>query len=282
MAVNPNQSTDKASFKRTLAVSKHIIAVAGAGLSAASGIPTFQGAGNLWRSYKVRSLGTPKAFARNPSRGWQFYHSRRETASLAEPNVAHIALAEFSLPSVREAIAPGSTFTLITQNIDGLSRIALDAQPPLLEMHGRLFEVLCTSKACKYAELDYTSPLAPALAGTEFMEKELKIKRSELPRCKRCGALVRPGVVWWGETPRFLDEIEELVLKADLCLVVGTSSTVYPAAGYAATVQEHGGKVAVFNLNRSEGDEEADFLFLGPCEETLPDALGLEIPNALA
>ncbi|KAI0035571.1 DHS-like NAD/FAD-binding domain-containing protein [Vararia minispora EC-137] len=306
MAINPNQSTDMASFKRTLAASKHIIAVAGAGLSAASGIPTFRGAGGLWRSHNATSLATPEAFAGDPSRCWQFYHYRRETASRAKPNAAHTALAEFSLPSVRESIVPGSTFTLITQNVDGLSRIALDAatrkaatpeqpapasessppavaaQPPLLEMHGRLFEVVCTSGACKHAELDYASPLAPALAGTECLELEKRIERSDLPRCKKCGALARPGVVWFGETPQFLDEIEELVLKADLCLVVGTSSTVYPAAGYAAAVQEHGGKVAVFNLDRSEGDGEADFLFLGPCAETLPDALGLQKPSTLA
>ena len=81
--------------------------------------------------------------------------------------------------------------------------------------------------------------------------------------------------MWFGEMPVHLDEIDDLVDKADLCLVVGTSSTVYPAAGYAAMVQDNGGKVAVFNLDRSEGDEDADYLFLGPCEETLPEALGL-------
>ncbi|VDC06899.1 unnamed protein product [Peniophora sp. CBMAI 1063] len=277
-----------AEFRKALASSKHIIAVAGAGLSAASGIPTFRGAGGLWRTHDAMSLATPEAFRKNPSRVWQFYHYRRETALKAQPNAAHHALAAFSLPSVRSLIAPNATFTLITQNVDGLSTRAMEtalssqtATPhphtdKMLEMHGRLFEVQCTEKRkCGHAELDFNSPLVPALAGTESTAEEANIEQKDLPRCKKCGALARPGVVWFGEVPRYMDKIEELVQDADLCLVVGTSSTVYPAAGYAQDVQGHGGKVAVFNLDRSQGDEEADFLFLGGCEQTLPEALGL-------
>ncbi|EPQ59536.1 DHS-like NAD/FAD-binding domain-containing protein [Gloeophyllum trabeum ATCC 11539] len=288
---------DMASFSRVLSKSKHIIAVAGAGLSAASGIPTFRGAGGFWRKYDAISLATPEAFRNNPSRVWQFYHYRREKALQCEPNPAHMALAAFSNKQIREVLAPRSTFTLITQNVDGLSRRALDSipssvpgididagaidsQPVLLEMHGRLFDVVCTSSACGHRELNFTSPIVPALAGTEkFVEAadiEPEIPTTDLPRCSKCGALARPGVVWFGEVPHYLDVISKLVDKADLCIVVGTSSTVYPAAGYASEVQDHGGKVAVFNLDRSEGDEDADFLFLGPCEKTLPAALGLK------
>jgi len=195
-----------------------------------------------------------------------------------------------------------SSFTLITQNIDGLSQQALDqqvhketdntrpndsslfnsnhpSQPPLYEMHGRLFEIICTKKRCEHVTFNTNSPIAPALAGTESdvagSQIENVIQLEDLPRCEKCGSLARPGVVWFGERPRYLREIDKLVSKADLCLVIGTSSTVYPAAGYASEVQDHGGKVAVFNLERSDGDEDADFLFLGPCEETLPKALGV-------
>ncbi|KAL5527114.1 hypothetical protein ACEPAG_5905 [Sanghuangporus baumii] len=294
------QSSDMDAFRHELKKSKHIIAVAGAGLSAASGIPTFRGAGGFWRRFDATSLATPGAFKRDPSRVWQFYHYRREKARAASPNAAHRALAQLSIPSFRNTItAPESTFTLITQNVDGLSTRALDAalkrlpeaekevaeaaakeQPLLLEMHGRLFEVRCTSETCTYAEWNDDSPICPALAETEALVDadsiEPTIPEADLPRCKKCGALARPAIVWFGEEPWFLDTIDELVAKANMCLVVGTSSHVYPAAGYAAEVRLHGGKVAVFNLERSQGDGRADYLFLGPCEETLPKAFGID------
>lgn len=152
----------------------------------------------------------------------------------------------FSFPSVRKVIAPGATFTLITQNVDGLSRRALTqvaaSKPDLadevdsvvnggsmLEMHGRLFDLMCTSVACGHREQNLSSPVCPALAGTENVfardEPEPQIDEKDLPRCKKCGSLARPGVVWFGEMPWFLDEIDGLVDKADLCIVVGTSST---------------------------------------------------------
>ncbi|THH12625.1 hypothetical protein EW146_g7520 [Bondarzewia mesenterica] len=291
---------DMTSFSSVLASSKHIIAVAGAGLSAASGIPTFRGAGGMWRKYDAMNLATPEAFAKNPSRVWQFYHYRRERALITRPNTAHIALALFSIPSFQHQLAPESTFTLITQNVDGLSQIASQEihsslklanetgapaageQPQLIEMHGRLFDVVCTSKSCGHRELDFRSPVCPALAGTEKLVEagamEPSISKADLPCCKNCGALARPGVVWFGEMPHDLKIVDRLVSKADLCLVVGTSSTVYPAASYAEEVRNHGGKVAVFNLNRSDGDDDADFLFLGPCKELLPKALPFQIP----
>ncbi|TFY83847.1 hypothetical protein EWM64_g174 [Hericium alpestre] len=288
------------SFAPVLASAKHIIAVAGAGLSAASGIPTFRGAGGMWRKYDAMSLATPKAFRDDPSRVWQFYHYRREKALAARPNSAHVGLAMLSIPHFRHQVAPNSTFTLITQNVDGLSEVASreiestlesmsipwkpepNEQPRLLEMHGRLFDVVCTSKTCGHREHNRQSPICPALAGTEALVEagavEPDIPESDLPRCKRCGALARPGVVWFGEIPHHVPEINRLVEEADLCLVVGTSSTVYPAASYAYEVKANGGQVAVFNLDRSEGDEDADFLFLGPCEETLVQVLRFGMP----
>ncbi|EMD41050.1 hypothetical protein CERSUDRAFT_111620 [Gelatoporia subvermispora B] len=289
-------SSDMSAFTEVLKRSKNIIAVAGAGLSAASGIPTFRGTGGMWRKYDAMSLATPEAFHANPSRVWQFYHYRREKALSAQPNAAHLALAAFSVPSLRHQISPDASFTLITQNVDGLSQRSLNSvvatkpvlgeelqatsQPVMLEMHGRLFDVVCTARGCGHRSLDFSSPICAALAGTEeLVEKgviEPEIPLEDLPRCSKCGALARPGVVWFGEQPHHMDAIIKLVDEADLCLVVGTSSTVYPAAGFASEVQDHDGNVAVFNLDRSEGDETADFLFLGPCEETLPKALGLD------
>ncbi len=190
-------------------------------------------------------LATPEAFKANPSLVWQFYHYRRESALKAKPNAAHKAIAEFTIPSVRNAIVPDSTFTLITQNVDGLSQVALDEvmlkypdeatpapneQPRILEMHGRIFDVLCTSDICDHIEFNKASPICEALKGTEELidkqSMDTAISLSSLPTCKSCDELSRPGVVWFGEEPLYLEKIEELVAKADLCLVVGTSSTV--------------------------------------------------------
>jgi len=157
-------------------------------------------------------------------------------------------------------------------------------QPKMLEIHGRLFDLVCSSDTCEYREFNLDSPISATLARTEhLLEKGVMdpdIPVSDLPHCPKCNELARPGVVWFGEIPQHLDEIDELVDKADLCLVVGTSSKVYPAAGYATQVRKNGGKVAVFNIDRSDGDKHADFLFLGPCEETLPQALGLTTSKA--
>jgi len=251
----------------------------------------------MWRKFDAISLATEEAFYDNPSRVWQFYHYRREKANSCKPNLAHYALARFSLPSFRSQLGlpEDSTFTLITQNVDGLSKRALDEtlspdalvgisedqdHPPMIEMHGRINDVRCSSSKCKHVDWNPASPICPALNGTEkFIDEDVtkEIPEEDLPRCSKCNALGRPGVVWFGETPIGLEKIDELVEEADLCLVIGTSSTVYPAAGYAAEVQEQGGKIAVFNLDRSEGDDDADFLFLGPCEETLPKCIGVEL-----
>lgn len=299
-------SASESEFQDAVRKAKCIIVVAGAGLSAASGIPTFRGAGGLWRSVDAMSLATPEAFEANPSFCWQFYHYRRETALKCAPNDAHRVLAQLSIPKTLKKIAPNATsYDLITQNVDGLSPRALreleaeimeargedrpaKSERPRLdsitEMHGKLFEVKCSSDDCNWAVEDYTMPLCPALGATSnelediqggIENTEKSIDEKDLPRCAKCGALARPGVVWFGETPRYMSEINQKVFRADLCLVIGTSSTVWPAAGFALRVRRHGGKVAVFNLDRSEHDEDADFLFLGPCDTTLRSALGI-------
>ena len=167
-------------------------------------------------------------------------------ARRASPNAAHYALACLSLPSIRHQLAPDSTFTLITQNVDGLSARALNttltsapssdrasstpAHPHMLEMHGRVFDVKCWSEDCDHVQWDDRSPICEALRGTEELVDagvvEPVVDEKDLPHCTKCGSLARPGVVWFGEIPAHLDVIHRLVDDADLCLVVGTSSTV--------------------------------------------------------
>ncbi|QRW14547.1 NAD-dependent histone deacetylase SIR2 [Ceratobasidium sp. AG-Ba] len=294
-------SGDITAFSNALKQSKRIIIVAGAGLSTASGIPTFRGAGGYWRSFEATKLATPEAFNANPSLVWQFYHYRREKVFSCQPNDAHRVIARFLRPEYRKSIAPLATkCTLITQNVDGLSVRAQDeltaAHPPasasesgdIIEMHGRLIDTICTS--CRDRRANTRSPICTALGGTEarteaIMDEEGKrvpeatIPVEDLPRCEKegCGGLLRPAVVWFGESIPGLDVIYELVEAADLCLVVGTSSVVYPAAGFSEVVKQNGGKVAVFNIEAPEATEDADFWFAGPCEETLGKALGITL-----
>ncbi|KAJ7103142.1 DHS-like NAD/FAD-binding domain-containing protein [Mycena belliarum] len=262
-------STDAAEFQRILRTSKHIVAIAGAGLSAASGIPTFRSGGGLWQTHDVTKLATPQAFAADPVLVWRFYHARRRAILAAAPNAAHYALAVLALPAYRAAVAPDARYTLVTQNVDSLStRAHREVPSPILEMHGRLLDTLCTG--CGHTEHTTADPLCPALGEAD---DATPIAIEQLPHCLRCGALLRPGVVWFDEIPHHLRAINALVEKADLCLVVGTSSTVYPAAGYAHEIAENGGTVAVFNSERTDDDDFAHFFFVGPCEETLPRVL---------
>lgn len=137
-----------------------------------------------------------------------------------------------SEPERLKEIAPAAKFTLVTQNVDGLSVQAFRTaypttreEPQIFEMHGRLFETICT--ACGDRKPNFDSPICPALAGMEnVLEDEIEIPLERLPRCHKCAGLLRPGVVWFDEVPLHLREIGRVVDDADLALVVGTSSTV--------------------------------------------------------
>ncbi|KAG9120827.1 hypothetical protein FRC07_003525 [Ceratobasidium sp. 392] len=293
-------SSDITAFRAALQRCKHIIIVAGAGLSSASGIPTFRGAGGYWRSFEATSSIT----IAEKSKRLNVPVSTDRVFS-CKPNNAHYVIARLLRHEYRQPIAPlANHCTLITQNVDGLSIRAREelaaSDPPnanstssqasdnIIEMHGRVVDTICTR--CKDRRSNTQSPICPALAGTEtrteaIMDEagkrvpEAIISTEDLPHCEKagCGGLLRPGVVWFGEAIPGLDAIDKEVEAADMCLVVGTSSVVYPAAGFADVVQENGGTVAVFNIEASQGDQNADFLFIGPCEETLGNALGIDI-----
>jgi NAD-dependent deacetylase sirtuin 5 len=164
-----------------------------------------------------------------------------------KPNPAHYALAMMSFNTIRKNIAPNAKFTMITQNVDGLTPLAVretaenhsqvlneedKARPSeSIEMHGRIFDVICSNyKVCDWKEWNTTSPICEALRGTEDWigdeENDAKISIEDLPHCPKCGELARPGVVWFGEMIPALSRIDEIIETADLCLVVGTSSTV--------------------------------------------------------
>ncbi|ETW74594.1 hypothetical protein HETIRDRAFT_57382 [Heterobasidion irregulare TC 32-1] len=265
-------STSIVEFREALRASRNIVAIAGAGLSAASGIPTFRDSGGYWKNFDLNSIATPQSFQTNPNSVWQFYLDKYVEALQAQPNPAHLAVAVLCIPERLHVLAPEAIFTLVTQNVDGLTHSPSTSPYPMFEMHGRLDEVLCTlcGQREKITKGLLSVPLEDYSVRTD-VEKQALL--NDLPRCSHCSSLLRPGVVWFEETPLHLREIWDIIDRADMCLVIGTSSTVQPAAGFAHVVSERGGTVAVFNLKLEESDDEPDFLFLGSCEQTLPRVL---------
>uniref|UniRef100_A0A8C0CUW7 NAD-dependent protein deacylase sirtuin-5, mitochondrial n=1 Tax=Balaenoptera musculus TaxID=9771 RepID=A0A8C0CUW7_BALMU len=247
-------SSSMADFRKCFAKAKHIVIISGAGVSAESGVPTFRGAGGYWRKWKAQDLATPQAFARNPSQVWEFYHYRREVVQSKEPNAGHLAIAECEARLGRQ----GRRVAVITQNIDELHRKA--GTKNLLEIHGSLFKTRCTS--CGVVAENYKSPICPALSGKGCDEAA-------------CEGLLRPHVVWFGENldPAILEEVDRELALCDLCLVVGTSSVVYPAAMFAPQVSARGVPVAEFNMEVTAAANRFRFHFQGPCGRMLPEAL---------
>lgn len=295
------------SFHEHLKTSKRVLALCGAGLSASSGLPTFRGAGGLWRTHDSTSLATPEAFQANPGLVWQFYGYRRHMALQAQPNAAHYALAEFARKN--------QDFQCLSQNVDGLSQRAEHPRSQLQLLHGTLFDLVCADKhGCGYGREDFSDPVIPALTiptsgvdpttnearrevseQTQGQEKseDLDISdakvplpnltREDLPQCPKCqNNILRPGVVWFGEQLPFsvLDTVEAYLEKPeniDLILVIGTSARVYPAAGYVGEARQRGARVAVINMDENDvpagGWEEGDWFFQGDAAKIIPELL---------
>ncbi|CAG9855019.1 unnamed protein product [Phyllotreta striolata] len=275
-AMATRKLADYAGFRRVLDESKSIAVLTGAGVSAESGIPVFRGAGGFWRTHRSQDLATPQAFAANPSLVWEFYHYRRNIAFNAQPNEAHKALALYENKCNKE----GKSLTIVTQNVDGLHQRAGSAN--VVELHGALHKVKCTNSKCKFIDENYDNPICEALRGRGDPAEDNYdlplIDKKELPSCKRCKHLVRPYIVWFGENldVKVMTAAREAIDTCDLCIVVGTSSVVYPAAMFAPSAAERGVPVAEFNLNEEPADEKFSFHFPGPCGSTLPRALGVE------
>lgn len=253
---------DLAVSRRLVEGAERIIVSTGAGISAESGVPTFRGPDGLWRRFRPEDLATPEAFARDPRLVWEWYAWRRELISECRPNAAHHALAALALarPGVR----------ILTQNVDGLHAVAAreaagdrDPGPALsLELHGSIFRVRCTVCGDAYEHRDRIDVGAGAA----------------LPACRRCGGLLRPGVVWFGEAldPVVLDEAYAEASRADLCLVVGTSGMVQPAAGLPLIVRQNGGKVIEVNPEATPLTGAAEVSIRARAAEVLPGLLGID------
>ena len=232
-----------------------VVVLTGAGVSAESGVPTFRGAGGLWKEFRPEDLATPEAFARDPRLVWEWYAWRRTLIADCAPNAAHRALAVWALRLGK--------VTIVTQNVDGLHvRAARDAagaadpSPALpVEVHGSLLRDRCS--AC-----DARSEPRPVDATS----------MASLPRCDRCGGMLRPDVVWFGE---MLDETvlataDAAAASADVCLVVGTSALVHPAASLPLRTRARGGVVIEVNPEETALTGAADVSIRGRAAATVP------------
>lgn len=219
-----------------------VVVLSGAGISAESGVPTFRGEAGLWRTYRAEDLATPSAFRRDPVLVWEWYNWRRELVARCEPNAAHRTLAEMERHI--------ENFVLITQNVDGLHQRAGSRR--VLELHGSLWRMRCTAEDLVVEDHRVPLPSIP-------------------PRCP-CGALMRPDVVWFGESlpAEVLSAAHDAVRRCRLLLVVGTSGVVYPAAALPQLAQRSGARVVEFNVERTPISAYADEVILGPAAVELP------------
>ena len=214
----------------------------GAGISAESGVPTFRGEKGLWERFDAQKLATVEGFEEDPVTAWEWYDLRRTQIAGLKPNHAHETIAALE--------RNGYDVVIITQNIDNFHREAGNRN--VLELHGNIWKVRCT-RGCGIWE-DRTAPMP------------------HLPPACACGSLIRPHVVWFGE---MLDEMivgaaYGRLFETDLCVIVGTSGTVYPAAGFPEIAKSAGAYVVEVNLEPTPISYVADEKHLGKCGEILP------------
>ncbi len=229
-------------FLTKLSKSKKIVFFTGAGISAESGIPTFRGKDGIWNKLKPEELANFNAFMRNPEMVWEWYNHRKKIVHQAKPNPAHIAIAE--MQNLFDEV------TVVTQNIDNLHRRA--GSKNIFELHGNMERNFCVKCRTFYnEELDFSNGV---------------------PKCK-CGGLIRPDVVWFGE---YLPEdqfagSEKAAINSDMFFVVGTSAVVYPAAGLVHVAKQSGAFIVEVNIEETEITPFCDLSFFGEAGKILPE-----------
>jgi NAD-dependent deacetylase len=230
-----------------LTATDRLFVLTGAGVSAESGLATFRGSGGLWNGFRVEDVATPEAWDANPQLVWNFYSMRRRDALAAQPNAAHRALAAIELTM-------GDRFYLCTQNVDDLHERAGSRR--VHHMHGSLFQSRCVR------------------CNQPFMDQAAYETAAELPRCGVCGKPVRPHIVWFGEIPLDMQGIYRELANATQLLVVGTSGSVYPAAGLVNIANDRGIRTIYVGPEKPLNAGSFDEILLGPATEILPSLAG--------
>ncbi len=228
---------------------ERIVVLTGAGISAESGLATFRGSDGLWEGHRIEDVATPAAWWHDAETVWRFYTLRRRALLDVEPNAAHHALVRLE----RE----GPEVLLITQNVDDLHQRA--GSVSLLPMHGQLRMLRCEQSG-----------------QTEERMAETDLIPDSFVECRCCVApsRMRPDIVWFGEIPLGMDRIStaiDALRQGDLCLVVGTSGHVHPAAGIASSARRAGARTVLVNLEAPLNVEDFDEVHLAPAGQVLPD-----------
>lgn len=231
------------------AAPRSVVVLTGAGISAESGINTFRASDGLWENHRVEDVATPEGFEKNPALVHHFYNERRRFhegdplgRAPTEPNLGHVALARF------EREYPGE-FLLITQNVDHLHEKA--GSKNVLHMHGELLKMRCNATGAVY----------PWTADCSI---------DTLCACCGVPGRLRPHIVWFGEIPFHMDEIEVALLRCDLFVSIGTSGSVYPAAGFFHLAAHAGARTVELNLDPSQNAAHFDEGHYGPGTQVIP------------
>ncbi|MFL5783950.1 MAG: NAD-dependent deacylase [Bacteriovoracaceae bacterium] len=257
---------------------KKIVVLTGAGISADSGISTFRDANGLWEQHRIEDVATPEAFIRDPKLVWRFYSLRRINAASALPNAAHRALATFAEK------CPGK-ITLISQNVDGLhDRADEKSVLPFYPMHGSLNQSRCSR--CEivyyddYAYFDLSEKANPQVTAicskteresANYLHRHRISFQDELPLSPCCQRLLRPHIVWFGEIPLHMEEIEKKLSVCDLFVSIGTSGQVYPAAGFLQFAKSIGATTVVLNKEGIPQSPYVDHEILGNAKDIVPE-----------
>ena len=230
-----------------LRTARRISVLTGAGISAASGVPTFRGEDGLWRNYRPEDLATARAFERDPALLWEWYGWRRETIAGCAPNAAHDVLARWS--------RDGERTTVVTQNVDDLHLKARTER--LVRLHGSIWELSCSIGCCAEGRQGW---------------RDERVPLPDLPRCPHCQALARPAVVWFGEMLAESDlRAAVQATRCDVFLTVGTSAVVYPAAALVEQARRHGAFTVEINAEATPATAVVDLAIHAPSELVLPE-----------
>lgn len=227
---------------------RRVAVLTGAGISAESGVPTFRGKEGLWGKFRPEELATMDAFLANSKIVWEWYNWRRRLIGEVEPNPGHYALAK--LPKFFEE------FTLITQNVDGLHRMA--GSENVLELHGNIHRNKCVNCGKLYEEIAEIDP-------------------DNIPTCDSCGGKIRPDVVWFGEMlpERVINQAFQKSEEADVFFSVGTSAIVHPAASLPLAARRNNATIIEINPDRTPISDLVDYYFAARSGELLPSLITL-------
>jgi NAD-dependent deacetylase len=230
-----------------LTLQDRLFVLTGAGISAESGLATFRGSGGLWNGYRVEEVATPEAWEADPELVWRFYSMRRRDALAAQPNAAHLALAR-----IEDKL--GDRFYLCTQNVDDLHERAGSRR--IHHMHGTLFQSRCVRCNKPFPDQSFYETL-------------------DLPTCKTCASPIRPHIVWFGEIPLNMDAIYRELDRATTLLVVGTSGSVYPAAGFVDIANRRGIRTIYIGPEEPLNTHAFDDIILSLATQALPSMIEL-------